>query len=351
MRLTRLSGTLLVLSILGLCSVIILGVRDGHLTPKWKLLAEGSHDHIVPCHRIHFFDPKNGLCVTTVSLEKTTDGGKTWTSALDYDSMGLYSIAFTSGKAGWIVGAEPKASGMGVDKGVANSKSHAPLVLKTVDGGLNWQKVDIDETTLAAKGARFSSFSDLCFGRGDKVWFVGDSGVVEASTGETSLKIEDIRVTKSGLNSVACDESGEVWAVGDDGLVMHLSDGWTVKVINKNAFFMRVKVIEGKVWIAGGVRTGQDTPVKGLILGSPDKGQTWEDKTPPAAESFFDLYNNGNQGWLVGAAGAIYHTSNGGQSWQRERAPTTTDLFTIFFLDQSRGWIGGDRFTVLTLAE
>lgn len=350
MRLTRASQILLILSILGLCSVLILAFRGGHST-KWKLLTEGSHSHIVPCHRIHFFDSKNGLCVTTVSLEKTSDGGRTWSTALAYDRMGLYSMAFTSDKVGWIVGTEPKASDAGVDGGVASSKNHAPLVLKTVDGGLNWQRVNIDETTLAAKGARFSSFSDLCFGGADKVWLVGDGGVVEASTSETGMRIDNVRVTESGLNSVACGESGEVWAVSDDGTVMHLKDGWTERVINKNAFFIKVKVIESELWLAGGVNTGRDTPVKGLLLRSRNKGQTWEDKTPPASNSFFDLYGNGKQGWLIGAAGAIYHTSDGGQSWQRESAPTTNDLLTIFFLDRNRGWVGGDRFTVLGLAE
>ncbi len=46
-------------------------------------------------------------------------------------------------------------------------------------------------------------------------------------------------------------------------------------------------------------------------------------------------------GWAVGDRGAIWHTSDGGQRWERQAAPTTASLHGVSFIDERRGWIVG----------
>lgn len=62
-------------------------------------------------------------------------------------------------------------------------------------------------------------------------------------------------------------------------------------------------------------------------------GRTWEDKTPNSTPLLKDLVLRGGRGWLVGAEGAIYHSTDNGESWIKLKAPTQTDLQEKFFLD------------------
>ncbi len=48
---------------------------------------------------------------------------------------------------------------------------------------------------------------------------------------------------------------------------------------------------------------------------------------------------NSNHGWVVTIESTlVYHTWNGGDSWERVHIPTTRDFFDIFFLDSLYGW-------------
>jgi photosystem II stability/assembly factor-like uncharacterized protein len=351
MRRIILSKIWLGLGVTVICLLVLSYLLNGYSHAKWKVLTEGKHSHIVPFNSITFFDSSNGLGIDVVSIEKTTDGGKTWVTILDYNDMGFYSLVFTNQKNGWIVGTESKILDSEEENRVASSKNHKPVILKTEDGGLNWHKVSVDEGSLTKKDARFSAFLDICFDKSGKSWIVGDGGIVEAMIESETLKISSVIFTENTLNNVSCSESGEVWAVGDNGLVMHLqNNSWTKKNLNNDAFLKKVKVVGNNVWLVGSARSKEETQVRGILLRSRDNGQTWEDKTPASANGLFDLYLNESQGWLVGASGTILHTNDGGQTWQREKSPTDNDLVTIFFLNPNQGWIGGSKRTVLRLS-
>lgn len=53
------------------------------------------------------------------------------------------------------------------------------------------------------------------------------------------------------------------------------------------------------------------------------------------------------EGWAVGDQGAIYHTNNGGASWEAQPSGTTQPLNNVQFLDAQHGWAVGNviRYT------
>ncbi len=56
---------------------------------------------------------------------------------------------------------------------------------------------------------------------------------------------------------------------------------------------------------------------------------------------------NSNHGWVVTIESTlVYHTWNGGDSWERVHIPTSRDFFDIFFLDSLRGWTG-NRYAMI----
>ena len=117
---------------------------------------------------------------------------------------------------------------------------------------------------------------------------------------------------------------------------------------------MRVVLSGSEVWVVGGnwtetaqVKAGFPRP--GIMFRSRDGGNSWENRTPKTASLLYDVFLMGGKGWLVGAEGAIYYSSDNGDSWARVESPTKTDLLHIFFLNNDNGWISGGRSTILKL--
>lgn len=309
----------------------------------------------IPFFSVTFFDSLNGIGITSLSVEKTSNGGKTWETTFQNVEMGLYSLNFPNQQNGWIVGTESKIipSENNGENSVAGPKNSKPLILKTEDRGLNWQKVNIDEESLVKGEKRFSAFFDVCFDKSGKIWLVGDGGVIEGAIDNQTLKVLNVFPTEVILHGVSCNQSGEIWAVGDDGIVLHYQNGnWNRQSIGIDTFFNRVKIVGNEIWIVGAsrpklVQPNEEIHIKGVLFRSRDNGQTWEEKTPASADGLSDIYLNGKRGWLVGMKGGIYSTNDGGNSWVKEKSPTENDLLNIFFLDSNNGWISGDKTTIL----
>src|SRR5262249_500588 len=47
------------------------------------------------------------------------------------------------------------------------------------------------------------------------------------------------------------------------------------------------------------------------------------------------------EGWAIGDEGAIWHTINGGQTWERQPSGVSASLRSIWFLNPYMGWIVG----------
>jgi photosystem II stability/assembly factor-like uncharacterized protein len=78
-----------------------------------------------------------------------------------------------------------------------------------------------------------------------------------------------------------------------------------------------------------------------------------EDVYATIAPSFIkeDLYCasfvSPDEGWVVGTFGSIYHTSDGGQSWAKERTGILSPLFSVSFADATHGWAVGKAGVIL----
>src|SRR5205823_965190 len=55
-----------------------------------------------------------------------------------------------------------------------------------------------------------------------------------------------------------------------------------------------------------------------------------------------------NEGWLVGEAGTILHTADGGTTWERQSAPSDSYLVHVTCADARHCWVWGDRALLRT---
>ena len=97
------------------------------------------------------------------------------------------------------------------------------------------------------------------------------------------------------------------------------------------------------------VSDGWAVGAAGAILHTTDGGATWTAQSAPvntpslAGVAFASV----SDGWAVGAAGAILHTTNAGGVWSAQSSGTGADLKAVAFPAAKRGWVVGASGTVL----
>lgn len=87
----------------------------------------------------------------------------------------------------------------------------------------------------------------------------------------------------------------------------------------------------------------------GKIFHTVDGGKSWDEQSSGTnllltAVDFVDR----THGWAVGERGVILHTTNGGATWREQQSGTPYPLFDVKFLDQKNGWAVGHWGTILT---
>ena len=130
------------------------------------------------------------------------------------------------------------------------------------------------------------------------------------------------------------------------GLVLQLAPlisrshaGGVLKETAFNENFYSVHIVDERAWIVG---------YYGAILHSADRGLTWQIQRSPTPSALFSVrFVNRDKGWIAGSYGTILHTTDGGKSWRAQPAGTTEHLFGLAMLDESGGWVVGSRGTTL----
>ncbi len=167
------------------------------------------------------------------------------------------------------------------------------LILKTVNGGINWFKVNTNSNEV---------IFDLSFFDTRKGFAVGWNGtILTTSNGGESWTKSGEPITDNYLKSIDLTKDGYGLIVGGDGTVLRTSDfgkNWEKTKLNSAGGFQKVKFISDNNSIIIGSR--------GTILISKDKGETWD-----LVDSHFYSNMNGlsissyGQVFIVGVNGSI----------------------------------------------
>ncbi len=294
---------------------------------EWILLTESSLLHSSPFKPIKFFDGDNGLAIHGGSIERTSDGGKNWKTILPYEEgKGLSAGMFTSESEGWVVG----------------HKTTAPLILKTVDGGRSWSEIAFDETSVEQLRGKIDSLWDICFDLRGTAWMTGEGGLLQVQVNEKHLRLLSMFPTGEVSERIECSASGDVWALGKKSSVFRFRNGWVRKELDSSYSLTNIRSFGTDVWIIGNDGAGN-----GILLQSRDSGESWQNKAPKVAPALHDLVIGNGAGWLVGAEGHIYHTTNNGETWRESKSATNDDLLYIYSLGSNNVWISGRRETIL----
>jgi photosystem II stability/assembly factor-like uncharacterized protein len=235
-------------------------------------------------------------------LLATRDGGQTWTGNARLLLPALKRILFTDPEHGWAIGFPSAMYPSGVFTSDDMGRNWRPLA---PSGGSTWLTGDFLSPNAGALAGCYATAATVKHG-----------------------DIEPIGINNSGLQNIRqlrLVPPVYGWLVGDGGLVMITGNAGTAWKIPSGDLpsqavrqfdFAALAARGPKAWIAG-------TPGSRIFY-TPDAGSSWSSfstglSTPITAMNFVD----DQHGWAVGALGTILATSDGGRTWQRQRAGGT----------------------------
>jgi hypothetical protein len=92
-------------------------------------------------------------------------------------------------------------------------------------------------------------------------------------------------------------------------------------------------------WVVGGA---------GLILYTPNGGDNWFPMMSGTSEHLNSVFfQNQFLGWVIGENGKILRTTDGGMNWEEQFSGTIEDLNGISFVDEYNGWVVGTSGKIL----
>ncbi len=87
---------------------------------------------------------------------------------------------------------------------------------------------------------------------------------------------------------------------------------------------------------------------KGQLWQTTNGGESWTSRDTRSGQDLHSLhFNDSNTGWLTGAGGIIRHTTNGGTIWRQQYSPVRNDLYNVHFNSAADGLIAGACGTLL----
>jgi len=235
-------------------------------------------------------------------------------------------VAFIDDKKGWIVG-------------------NFGLGLKTEDGGLGWEKKSFSEEAF---------LKDVYFA-GQKGWVVGERGVIlhtddggdnwkeQTSNGESLLSVFFIDENKgftagSDGTILGTEDAGATWKsvdLGWDNLIPEeLLELGVISINLYDIFF----ITDTLGWIVGDA---------GTVLRTTDGGKQWSVTNMDAVPPLFSVcFKNEQEGVAVGSHGFCLKTNDGGLNWEKFKIGTENSLFSVVFY-KDYGVAVGDLATVI----
>lgn len=316
----------------------------------WQPLACDAVRNDAGLRDVFFITPQRGWAVgDRGTIWHTCDGGKEWVPQRSRVACRLEAVCFATPDVGWTVGGTSQPylhTGVGV-------------LLATRDGGQNWTQETRPRLPWLKRaglfqdragwalggtsgllpsgvyrtetfGAQWIPVSGPCAGG----WTAGDllgpaDGALADANGNLALlrqgrldpaaapPIAPRRVTRIRLAP-----GGKGWSVGEGGLVLRTADGGATwqpppqplpEDIARHFDFAAMAVHGSNVWIAGTPGT--------RIFYSPDDGHSWFAAATGQSLPIWGLcFCDPHHGFAAGSLGTILATTDGGQTWIRQRA-------------------------------
>ncbi|MGH7001410.1 MAG: WD40/YVTN/BNR-like repeat-containing protein [Stellaceae bacterium] len=150
--------------------------------------------------------------------------------------------------------------------------------------------------------------------------------------------------------ATAVADKDHAWAVGTYGTILKISDNGSRVTLQPSGTQLAL--------LSASASGPQDVVLggeNGLILHTTDGGAHWnKSKVPDTATDDVEAIARGadpKQIWAVGPEGMIIHSADGGDNWEDLSLHKDVVLNSVDFLDDKNGWIVGEFGTIMKTAD
>jgi photosystem II stability/assembly factor-like uncharacterized protein len=207
-------------------------------------------------------------------------------------------------------------------------------VYYTTDGGLNWPAIGSIGVTL----------DDLDFASSSQGYASGSSGTVYSIAGASVTNLNC--PSSSTLSGISAPSVDHVWVCGGNRIYYYNGTDFTSQPAPPGTFNDIHFINNQKGWVVGDA---------GIIGYTEDGGVSWDKQTNPDPQDrtlFGVFFYNEDYGWAVGGYGVILHTTDGGTNWAIVgEGLTTENLSAIHFTSPTNGYVAGGNKTLLKYGE
>ena len=307
-----------------------------------------------------FFSSTCGIMIGTRGmLYTTTDDGITWSDAatpkVSEDTPDLYDIMPT-------MSGDPNRIWIAGDKG---------SMLKSVDGGLNWNRDSVGICTNYDSFLVVDTLGDstwiedttICLLQ-DKIIFWGGY----AYNNDLIYALGDTALTDDEIYLFRTQDGGDTWNMLSIALSVPFQDCYfseetsglifgsagavySIEVAESSASISFVTsreagqdlkevefIDENNAWVVG---------ANSIVMRSTNSGTNWSDVDVDITGDIKDIgFLDSDEGWIVGhdesrGTGAIKLTTDGGDTWNFRSYGLGLALFGVHFVDANEGWLVG----------
>lgn len=200
------------------------------------------------------------------------------------------------------------------------------LIMRTLDGGLNWDVEESGETVTLWSLVMLDNSHGCTVGNGGLILITDDGSTWQRVYPPTSNDLFGVFFVDAGTG-FCCGASGTILKTVNGGSSWTSISSGTSQDLNSICF-----TGSSIGWVVG---------TNGQIRRSTDAGSSWSSVSSPVSYDLFDLCFQGeDNGWISGEAGTILRTTDG-STWAAMTVPTGEDLLSVFFISDLMGWTCG----------
>lgn len=297
---------------------IIMSVISVKGQPGWNELTSGTSRTL---NSVYFTDDSTGYAVGTYkTILKTVDGGASWSVKLSSSIQNpqLRSIYFINKDTGYAVGS-------------------AACILKTVDGGEAWTTPSYSEFV------GNETITSIYFTSVDTGYVVSNGIALGTTTdGGDIWVIRSIGTDKSYCSMYFTSKSIG-YAVGSDGTILKTTDAgvvWSPLSSGTSETLYSIYFTD--------VDTAYAVGNNGTIINTTDAGATWNPLSSGVSKTLRTIYFKGDIGYSAGMDGTIIKTVDGGVNWTKTNdVHDPYDYYSSFFINDSTGYLVGEAGIIL----
>ncbi len=213
-------------------------------------------------------------------------------------------------------------------------------MLISKDNGYNWQ---------FHQPGLWTNCKAVCYPQNNMGFTVSDIAQrnSEIYALDTNVQLQSKAAYSFGLNDI--EINGTTGYAAGYGVVLKTIDGgntWNYLDIKNDNFTAIDYKNKDNIWVCGS---------GGSVFHTADGGSSWDNLRNGNALTkkkyqLRDIYFlNDTEGWCVGDNGVIIHTNDGGKNWKEYESQTSEDLRCIYLLADGKLLVCGDNGTILKL--